>query len=83
MVAHAHSQLLTNDAFLSHRFCCIPVYGVSLNDESRTEDFLFFVLEAFAGLTWLKETFDPCCDGKIAYLLWQWYKTVSFINFFL
>jgi hypothetical protein len=31
---------------LSDRFFCVTVYGVPLNDESKTEDFLFFVFKS-------------------------------------
>lgn len=32
---------LTNDAFLSPRFGCVPLYGVPLNHESKNLNFLF------------------------------------------
>jgi hypothetical protein len=31
---------------LSDQFCCVAVYGVPVNNESKTEDFLIFVFQS-------------------------------------
>jgi hypothetical protein len=33
---------------LSDRFCCISMYGVAFNHESKTEDLLFFVFQSIS-----------------------------------
>jgi hypothetical protein len=49
----------------SDLFCCVPVYGVPLNHEVKTEDFLFLFLQSVsrANTVIMKVTPDWACSN--------------------
>jgi hypothetical protein len=47
--------------FMWYWFCCVPVFGVPLNYESKTEDFLFFVFQSVSRANTDNMNAPPLC----------------------